>query len=145
MAVMQLAVFVENAPGRLKALTKVLGDHKINMRAVTIADTSDYGIIRLIVDNNELALKVLQENHFVVKLTNVLAIEVGDEPGKLLEILDLFELGQINIEYMYAFKISKDNKALIILKVDKEEEATKLLANHSQLGVLNQEDIMQAF
>ena len=145
MVVKQLAVFMENAPGRLKALTEVIAQQNINMRAITIADTSDFGIVRMIVDDNEKAVAVLQENNFVAKLTSVLAVEVGDEPGQLLTILGVLDTAKINIEYMYAFKVSHENKALMIFKVDQEPLAIQTLKDNGYVVYENQEQMMSAF
>lgn len=144
MAVKQLSVFVENAPGRLKAVAKVLAEHQINMRAISLADTYDYGVVRLIVSDNEKALQVLEDNKFVAKLSDILAVVVGDEPGQLLGLLGEFEAAQINIEYMYAFKISQADKALMLFKLDQQETAMKLLQAAGHRVLDTQQDVMES-
>lgn len=142
MAVQQLSVFVENAPGRLKATAKVLADAHINMRAISLADTSDFGIIRLIVSDNDKALEALKANNFTAKLSDILAVEVEDAPGQLLGLLGEFEAHNINIEYMYAFKTSKVNSALMLFKLDRQEEAEQILREKKHCVLSSQEEVM---
>lgn len=142
MAVQQLAVFVENVPGRLKKVAQVLADNQVNMRAITLADTSDFGVVRMLVDDNEKALKILEDNRFVAKLSNILAVKMGDEPGQLLTLLGEFEANNINIEYMYAFKVGQINEALMLFKVDKEDLAQKVLIEAGHHVFLEQSDVI---
>ncbi len=127
MVIKQLSVFLENSPGRLKAATKVLAEAKINMRALTLADTADFGVLRIIVDKPEEAMSILKKNHFAVKMTEVLAVEMDDTPGGLNTVLETLENSLVNIEYMYAFMGSKPRKALVIFRVDKLEKAIECL------------------
>jgi len=127
MFVKQLSVFLENAPGRLRAVTSVLAENSINIRALTLADTSDFGVLRLIVDKPELAVIILKEKNFTVKLADVIAVEMDDTPGGLDNVLQVLDTREVNIEYMYAFMGAKPRKALVIFRVDKLEEAVESL------------------
>src|SRR5512143_764081 len=99
----QIYVFLENKAGRLAEVTRILGDAGINIRALSLADTSDFGILRLIVNDREKANAVLKENGFTVSKTEVVAVEVPDRPGGLSQILQTLDNNSINVEYMYAF------------------------------------------
>ncbi len=118
MAVKQISVFLENTKGRLAEVTKVLADGGINLRAMTIADTADFGILRLIVDREEKALELLEKKGFTAKETEVIGVEVADEPGGLAKILDLFEKSGLNIEYLYVTLEKKGAGAVVIFKLD---------------------------
>ncbi|WP_456330174.1 ACT domain-containing protein [Archaeoglobus sp.] len=128
----QISVFVENKPGRLAAVTEVLTKHDINIRAFTIADAGDFGIIRMVVDKTDEAYKALKEAGFTVRLTDVLAVEVEDKPGALHRIAKALGDAGVNIDYVYAFT-SEKHKALIIFRVNNKEKAKEVLEN---LGVL---------
>ena len=122
----QLSVFAENKPGRLAAVTEKLYENGINIKAFTIAEAGDFGIIRMVVDKTDEAYKILKDAGFTVSITDVLAVEVSDEPGSLYKIAKALGDAGVNIEYVYAFT-SGEHKALIILRVDKIEEAIKIL------------------
>jgi hypothetical protein len=122
----QVSVFVENKPGRLASVTEVLYKAGINLRAFTIAEAGDFGIIRMVVDKTEEAYKALKEAGFTVTITDVLGVEVKDEPGGLYRIAKILGDANINIEYVYAFTFGGD-KALIILRVDDIEKAIEVL------------------
>ena len=117
MLVKQLSVFVENKPGGMAPVIKALGENNINISALSLADTSEYGILRLIVAEPEKAVKVIKEMGIAVKLTEVLVVAMDDTPGGLSKILDIFVNAGINIDYMYAFVGSVTNKALMVVKV----------------------------
>ncbi len=127
MLVRQISVFLENKAGRLAEVTKILGSEGIDISALSIADTTDFGILRLIVNDPARAEKVLKENDFAVSLTNVIAIAVRDTPGGLSEALDILEKESIGIEYMYAFVGKSGNEAMVILKVEDPDKAVKYL------------------
>ena len=103
MRVEQISIFLENKAGRLAEVSRVLSEAGVNIRALSLADTSDFGILRLIVDNNDRAKEVLKERGFTVGKTDVVAVEVEDRPGGLSRILDILSRQNINVEYMYAF------------------------------------------
>ena len=127
MKVSQLSVFIENKSGRLADVTRTLADAGINVRALSIADTIDYGLLRLIVNDPAKAKSVLTNAGFTVALTEVLAIEVPDRPGGLAGIIDAFAECGLNIEYMYAFVGTSGENAIVIFRVEKVDEATSSL------------------
>lgn len=141
MVVKQLSVFLENVPGRLKAVTNILAENKINLRALTLADTADYGVLRLIVSQPDKAIKILKENNFAVKLNEVIAVEMDDAPGGLDRVLEILENDKVNIEYMYAFMGSKPKKALVIFRVDKVGEAIECLQKGNIRLISREEDL----
>lgn len=136
MSVKQISVFLENKAGRLSEVTGVLADAGINIRALSVADTSDFGVLRLIVDDNQKALSALKNNGFSVGTTDVVAVEVADRPGGLHQILDLLFRAMINVEYMYAFVNQSGSNAVMIFRFDHVEEAVKLLEKNG-LKVIN--------
>ena len=127
MHVKQISVFLENKAGRLSEVTAILSEAKINIRALSVADTSDFGVLRLIVSDNQKALEALKNNGFSVGITDVVAVEVADRPGGLHQILNLLHNAQINVEYMYAFVQQNGNHAVMIFRFDHIDEAVKLL------------------
>ena len=128
MTVKQLSVFAENRPGRISAITGFIGDAGINIRAISVADTKDFGIMRLIVDNTEKAMKVLQANNCTVTLTNVIAVTANDTPGGMAKIMETLYRDNISVEYMYsAFINPSKNTACLILRVDNNDAAVTAL------------------
>lgn len=127
MNVEQISIFIENKSGRLAEITKVLGDAGVNIRALSLADTSDFGILRLIVNDRETAQQVLKEKGFTVSKTEVVAVEVPDRPGGLSQILQALDRDQINVEYMYAFVERCGENAVIIFRFDETAKAIKTL------------------
>ena len=130
MKVKQISVFLENKSGRLATVTKVLGDNKINIRALSIADTTDFGILRLIVNDPEKAWNVLKAEEFTVSATEVIAVQVPDHPGGLGEILQSLEELGVNIEYMYAFVGKNKEDAVVVFRVEDIESAIPILQKH---------------
>lgn len=131
MRVEQISVFLENRAGRLAEITRVLGEAGVNIRALSLADTSDFGILRLIVSDNDKAKAALKESGFTVGKTNVVAVEVEDKPGGLNRILELLSKNNINVEYMYAFVQHSGENAVIIFRFDDIDAAVKLLADNN--------------
>ncbi|MEW6064525.1 amino acid-binding protein [Desulforamulus profundi] len=127
MRVQQISIFLENKKGRLAKVTEVLGENDINIRALSIADTTDFGILRLIVNKPQLAYQVLKEAGFTVSTTDVIAVEVTDQPGGLSSILCHLDKVGINIEYLYAFVTQTTTAALIVFRVEQVDEAIKVL------------------
>ncbi len=125
--VKQISVFLQNRPGTLANLTKILLDNNINMRALTVADTADYGIIRMIVDNPEKTLKVLKSQEYLVSETDVIAVEAVDKPGSLYEIATVLGERNVNIDYLYT--TLKQGKAIMIIRVSDIEAAMEALSN----------------
>jgi hypothetical protein len=127
MKVDQISIFLENKSGRLAEVTRVLGNAGINVRALSLADTSDFGILRLIVNDSAKAVDVLKKNQFTVSTTKVVAVEVSDRPGGLAHILDILQKENINVEYMYAFVERSSDNAVIIFRFDEIDKAIKTL------------------
>ena len=134
----QLSIFIENKSGRLAEITRILGDAGINIRALSLADTSDFGILRLIVDNVETARTVLKERGFTVNKTEVVAVEVPDRPGGLSTILQALDREKTNVEYMYAFVERCGGNAVIIFRFDDTDRAIEVL-KINQFNVLSGE------
>lgn len=128
MKVEQLSIFIENKSGRLAEITRILGEAGINIRALSLADTSDFGILRLIVNDVERAKTVLKEKGFTVNKTEVVAVEVPDQPGGLSAILQVLDRDQINVEYMYVFVERCGGNAVIIFRFDETDKAIAALS-----------------
>ena len=127
MQVEQISVFLENKTGRLSEVTGILSEADINIRALALADTSDFGVLRLIVDNNERAISVLKENGFTVGKTEVVAVEVEDKPGGLHNLLRTLRAQGINVEYMYAYVRHTSQDAVMIFRFDNIQGAIEVL------------------
>ena len=127
MKVEQITIFLENKPGGLEKVTKILKDAPINIRTLAVADTSDFGIVRLIVNNVELATIVLKESGFTVSRTTVVAVEVPDRPGGLHSILEVLAKENINIAYMYAFVEKSGENAVMLFRFDQQDVAIDVL------------------
>ncbi len=127
MSVRQVSVFLENKAGRLAEVSKLLGAAGINIRALSVADTSDYGILRLIVDDPAKAVEALVRQGFSASETEVIAVEVPDKPGGLGYVLEVLEVKGVNVEYMYAFVAKASEDALVIFRVGTPEEARQVL------------------
>ena len=141
MSVQQISVFLENKPGTLKKMTGVLAAHKIDLRATSVAETKDFGIARLIVDDALSAVNTLKENDFVASLTPVLAVEIPDEAGGLDKLLEAFGDESVNIEYMYAFSGGKDTAhAYMIFRVSDTKSAEAKLVSRG-IKLLSQDDL----
>ena len=138
MSVNQVSVFLENKPGTLNNLTEVLAAHKINIRALSLAETNEFGIVRMIVNDVFEATTVLKENNFVATLTPVLAYAIADEAGDLNNLLQKFSAANVNIEYMYAF--AGKERAYMIFRVNDTKKAESLLQSKG-LKSLTQEEI----
>ena len=127
----QISVFLENKAGRLAEVTAILAETGVNIRALALADTSDFGVLRLIVSDNEKAVTALKNQGFTVGRTDVVAVEVEDKPGGLHRILDMLNQAGINVEYMYAFVTQSGNNAIMIFRFDNIDEAVKLLEENN--------------
>lgn len=127
MKVEQISIFLENKSGRLAEIARTLGEAGVNIRALSLADTSDFGILRLIVNDREKAKEVLKEKGFTVSKTEVVAIEVPDKPGGLFQILQTLDQESINVEYMYAFVERCGENAVIIFRFDETDKAIEIL------------------
>jgi hypothetical protein len=127
MKVEQISIFLENKPGALESVTRLLKDNNINIRTLSLADTSDFGILRLIVNDVNTTLKVLNENGLRVSRTTVVAVEVPDRPGGLHSILEVLAKNSINVEYLYAFVEKSGENAVIIFRLDSPDNAIDVL------------------
>ena len=127
MELKQLSIFVENKKGRLEEITGILAKHQITIRAVSIADTTDYGILRLIVNKPNEAMVALKENGITVSITSVIAIAIDDKPGALYEAVKLLSDNDISIEYMYAFLNPTNEAASVIFRIEDNQKAIKVL------------------
>ena len=127
MKVKQLSLFLENKPGTLSRPVKLLSKAKLNILTLSIADTQQFGILRLVVRDWEKARGVLEKNGFVVKVSDIVAVEVADEPGGLAEILETLEKAQVNLEYMYGFTLRKEGKGVLAFRFDDPDRAIAAL------------------
>ena len=121
MAIKQLTVFVENRQGALVSITDTLARHNINIRALSIAETEDFGILRLIVNDEAAAEKTLSEEGYLIKVTDVVGVKIGDAPGKLSEALGVLDRTGINMEYLYAFMSRTEKHAYVVIRVEDNE------------------------
>lgn len=129
MIIKQVSVFLENKSGRLNEVTRILGDAGINLSAFTIADTSDFGILRIIVSDPEKARKVLKENHFSVQITDVVLAKSPNKPGGLARMLNILQQEEVFIEYMYAFSM-RDDEATIVIRPSNVQKCMEVLQDH---------------
>ena len=129
MAIKQLTVFVPNQKGTIVAVTDILAANNINMRALSIAETEDFGILRLIVNNEEAAEKVLLENGYLIKVVDVVGVKISDEPGKLTAALGVLDKANINVEYLYAFMARTEKHAYVVLRVEDNNAAESALVD----------------
>jgi hypothetical protein len=136
----QISIFIENKEGRLAEVTAILRDAGVNIRALSLADTTDFGVLRLIVNDNDAAEQALRAEGFTVGRTKVLAVEVADEPGGLNKVLDPLWMQNVNVEYMYAFANPQCKNAIMVFRFDDHEKALKILGEH-QIKVITAEEI----
>ena len=129
MAIKQLTVFIQNKKGTVVSVTEILAKNNINLRALSIAETQDFGILRLIVNDEAEAEKVLKENGYLIKVIDVVGVKIGDEPGKLTAALDVLDKANINVEYLYAFMARTEKHAYVVLRVEDNNEAESVLAS----------------
>ena len=127
MALKQLTVFVENKQGTIVSVTDALATHNINLRALSVAETEGFGILRLIVDDDATAKKVLAEEGYLIKVTDVVGVKIGDAPGKLTAALRVLNNADINVEYLYAFMARTEKHAYVVLRVQDNSIAESVL------------------
>lgn len=140
MSLKQLTVFVENKQGALVEITDTLATHSVNIRALSIADTQDFGILRLIVDDNETALKTLSEEGHLINTTEVVGVKIGDQPGKLSKALAVLDEAGINMEYLYAFMTRTEKHAYVVLRVA-DNAATEQALEASGFHIITDADV----
>ncbi len=129
MAIKQLTVFVENKQGSLVSITDALSAHNINLRALSVAETQDFGILRLIVNDEETAERILAEAGYLIRITEVVGVKISDKPGKLSEALRVLDENGINMEYLYAFMARTEKHAYVVIRVEDNTAAETALAN----------------
>lgn len=144
MTVKQISVFLENRPGTLAEFTKKLQEAHIDLRALSLAETEDFGIVRLITDDAMGTIQALKEAGYVCSITKVLAVEIEDKPGALVRVLDLLGANGINLEYTYAFLTKKENSAFLVFRVADTEKAVSVLTSNG-IRPLCQEDLHGLF
>jgi len=127
MKVKQISVFLENTTGRLAEVTKTIANAGINLRAISIADTADFGILRIIVDLPDEGMKVLKEAEFTAKITDVIGIILDDQPGGLNKVMDIFNRDSVNIEYLYSSLINEKGSVVVIFKVEDIEHGLEIV------------------
>ncbi|MDR0569049.1 MAG: amino acid-binding protein [Spirochaetaceae bacterium] len=130
MQIQQISVFLENNAGRLGEVTRVIAGAGINMRAISVADTADFGILRLIVDDTPRAVQALTAAGFTVKETAVAAVEIEDVPGSLARVMEVFQKSKVNIEYLYASLQNKADKAVVIFKLADHAKGLQIIAEN---------------
>jgi hypothetical protein len=131
MAINQITIFLENKAGALLDVTKLLSENKVDLRAINIAETADYGLLRLITADNKQAEKVLKKENLIFTETPVLAVAIDDKTGALTDLLAIFAKNDINVHYMYSIFGSQDGKAYMIMQISDIEKATKVLADNN--------------
>lgn len=140
MKVKQVAVFLENKSGRLAEISHCLAENNVNIRALSLADTADFGILRLVADDTEKAQRVLKENGFTVGITEVVAVAAEDKPGGLDKILQVISKGDLNVEYMYAFTQKSGESGMMLFRFEKPDEAISVL-KEANIRILSGEEV----
>lgn len=140
MLIKQLSIFIPNKKGSLSQLTDILIAHNIDIRAIAVFDTSEFGILRVVVDDPDRAVEILNKEGVVAKVSKVIAVEPEDEPGSLNQIFSILRDADINIEYIYSFIMRKKEMPYIVLKVDQQEKAVEELTANG-INVINKEEI----
>jgi len=130
MKITQISVFLENKRGRLYRLCELLGNNKINIHALNIAESEGFGVARIIVDRPKIAMKVLKDANLVAHLTDIVAVEVEDRPGGLADILKVLYDNEVNVEYMYGFGEKFSDRAMMIFRFEEPDKATEILKKH---------------
>lgn len=140
MKITQISVFLENRKGRLYGVCSLLGKSRINIRALTIAETQDFGILRMVVDKPEETLKILKKSGFVVHLTDIVAVEVEDKPGGLAGILKILSENNLNVEYVYGFLEKFSDNALLVMRFEDPDRAIEILKK-KKIRVVGKDEI----
>ena len=140
MAIKQLTVFVQNRKGSMATLTDVLSKNDINIRALSIAETEDFGVLRLIVNDEAAATKILEENGYLIKTIDVVGVKIGDKPGALTDALNVLDKADINVEYLYAFMARTEKHAYVVLRVE-DNDAVESALESAGLHLISNKDI----
>ncbi len=138
----QISVFIENVAGRLKEITGLLKNADIDIKAITIADAPDFGVVRMIVDNTDEALSLLKVAKFITRTTDVVAVKIENKPGSLFNVLNVLEKRNIDIEYLYSYTASPREHAILVFRFDNNESAQKALSN-SHISILSTEELLK--
>ncbi|HVP18537.1 MAG TPA: ACT domain-containing protein [Spirochaetia bacterium] len=138
MSVRQISIFLQNTKGRLAEVTRLLAARKINIRALSLADTADFGVLRIIVNDPDACLAALKESGIVAQETEVLAVEIEDRPGGLERVLAVLDAAGLNVEYMYAYVEKAKDNAIMICRIDDRERAARVLVENG-IGTLTAE------
>jgi hypothetical protein len=140
MKITQISIFLENRKGRLHEVCSLLGSNGVNIRALTIAETESFGVLRIVVNKPEAAVKLLRENSFVANLTDVVAVEVPDKPGGLADVLKVLSENNVNVEYMYGFLEKSGSNAILVFRFEDTAYAQKVLAEN-KINVVTSQNI----
>ncbi|MBM3238096.1 ACT domain-containing protein [Candidatus Poribacteria bacterium] len=140
MKIKQIAIFLENRSGRLAEVTKLLGDNDINIRALSLADTSDFGILRLIVNEPDKAYNILKQGGFAAAETEVIAIEIPDKPGGIASVLEILNAENINVEYLYASLEKSKENAIVIFRFEELDKVINIL-QENKVNILREEEV----
>jgi len=140
MKITQISIFLENKRGRLFQVCSLLGQNNINIRALTIAESEGFGVLRVVVDKPQEAMKLLKSNDIVASLTDIVAVEVDDQPGGLANILRIFSENDINVEYMYGFVEKFSDKPLMVFRVENPDRGTALLIQNN-IKIIREDDL----
>ena len=144
MLVKQVSIFVENKEGKIADVLKILAKENINISALSLADTTNFGILRLIVDDPKKAKNILQMEDMIVKINEILAVGINDQPGGLAKVLDILAKGKVAIEYMYAFTGHNNDNATVVFKTNDLEKAYDCLKINN-IPLISAEDINQVW
>lgn len=140
MLIKQISIFIPNKKGSLAQLTDILIAHNIDIRAIAVFDTSEFGILRVVVDDPDRAVEILNQEGVIAKVSKVIAVEPEDKPGSLNQIFSILRDADINVDYIYSFIMRKKEMPYIVMKVDQQEKAVEVLADHG-INVINKEEI----
>ena len=140
MSIKQLTVFIQNKKGTVVSVTDILSKKNINLRALSIAETQDFGMLRLIVNDENAAEAALVENGYLIKTIDVVGVKIGDEPGKLTAALDVLDKADINVEYLYAFMARTEKHAYVVLRVE-ENDAAEAALTGAGFRLITEDDI----
>ncbi len=140
MKIKQLSIFLQNRMGSLSKPLEVLSDADVNIRAMCMADTSEFGILRLVVDNPQKGKEALEKNSFLVKITDIIGVEMNDAPGGLTSVLKIIKDHEIDLEYLYGFTHEKEGKAILLLHADKLDELVSVL-KENEIVIVSAEEV----
>ena len=140
MAIKQLTVFVENKKGAIVPVTKTLAEQNINLRALSIAETEEFGILRMIVSDEQVAERVLAEQDYIIKVIDVVGVKIGDAPGKLSAALEVLDKAEINVEYLYAFMSRTEKHAYVVLR-EQDNAAAEVALTEAGFHLITEADI----